>query len=108
MADLGTLAELLEKLQGGSPEADKALSQALNCAEGPITESVEEASRLVHSTLPDWHVHVGYDASGILPYASLTLGAAHYEAIAPTVPLALVRVLVAALRGIAQEATQAP
>ena len=47
--------------------------------------------------LPGWSWHVGWNASGVLPYARIESGPHRLiEAAGPTVPLALLRALVAA------------
>ena len=62
----------------------------------PYTSSVEDCVRLVERVLPDWAWHVGWSADGILPYATLRHDHRLIESSAPTVPLALVRVLIRA------------
>ena len=53
------------------------------------TASTDLCIKLVGRVLPGWHWHVGYGPKGILPYASVYTDDLHYEAIAGTVPLAL-------------------
>jgi hypothetical protein len=62
------------------------------------TASVDRCIELVHLALPGWSWHVGWDAAGILPYATLHRGERLVEAAAPTVPLALLRALLKARR----------
>lgn len=62
------------------------------------TGSVDRALDLVHALLPGWSWHVGWNATGVLPYATLHHGERLVEAAAPTVPLALLRALFRAKR----------
>ena len=43
--------------------------------------------------MPGWHWHVGYGPKGVMPYASISNGKIRCEAIAATVPLALLTTL---------------
>lgn len=62
------------------------------------TGSVDRALDLVHALLPGWSWHVGWNAAGVLPYATLHRGERLVEAAAPTVPLALLRACLRARR----------
>ncbi|MBC7952980.1 MAG: hypothetical protein H7Z12_14330 [Rhodospirillaceae bacterium] len=91
MADWGALAERLEAATGGDAGLDGMLAQSLSLPEIAYTGSVEAARDLVEAALPGWHLHVGFDVSGLFPYAAITQGDTHVEASAPTVPLAILR-----------------
>lgn len=77
----------LARLLAGLPPADAAPD---------YTASVDRCVDLVHQALPGWSWHVGWDASGVLPYATLHQGEQRVEARAPTVPLAILRALLRA------------
>lgn len=99
---LADLADRLAAATGSDPGLDKALEQVLLAGDGAsapdYTASVDRCIDLVHRAKPGWAWHVGWDASGVLPYARLHQGSHHAEAAGPTVPLALLRALVAAQR----------
>ncbi|MGE4281049.1 MAG: hypothetical protein AB7G62_15780 [Magnetospirillum sp.] len=94
MSDLQELTRLLGDAQGGSTELDDMVANMYGQPAGTYSESVDCCLRLVKSLLPHWRLHIGFGVSGILPYASLTQGETHLEAEGPTVPLAILRVLV--------------
>jgi len=98
---LPELARLIEKLgaaTGSDRELDRDLA-ALNGAEVlDYTSSVDRSVDLLHALLPGWSWHVGWDAQGIMPYATVHLDERIFEARAPTVPIALLRAMMAALR----------
>ncbi|CCQ75078.1 hypothetical protein [Magnetospira sp. QH-2] len=90
----------LEKATGGNRELDRALRDAWDPAEQgdpPYTESVDACLALVKKVLPGWHWHVGWGASGFLPYAMISRDGREFHADGPTVPLALLRAVVKAL-----------
>jgi len=104
------LDRLLAQVQaatGREPALDRAVAEAFAGAE-PAGEapaysaSVDACLSLVAQRLPDWHWHIGHGPRGIMPYAVLspTSGAEQprFEALAPTVPLALLSVLLQAVR----------
>ena len=85
--------------------ADRALDAAIHEAlddpedEAPAySASVDACLALIHRRLPDWAWHVGFGPRGIVPYATLHKDEERHEADAPTVPLALLAVALAALR----------
>ncbi|MCA1907663.1 MAG: hypothetical protein LDL39_04805 [Magnetospirillum sp.] len=94
MNDLSKLAALLDDAPGGSVGLDDLVAQVYGVPAGPYSESVDRCLELVKSVVPGWRLHVGYGVSGVLPYASLTQAGTHYEAEGPTVPLAVLRVVV--------------
>ena len=76
-------------------DMDADVAAAFGVAPGHYTGSIDQARALVASSLPEWKLHVGMDVTGIFPYASLTKGDVHVEAIAGCVPLAILRVATA-------------
>jgi len=94
MSDLQKLTEMLETAQGGSTDVDGLIGTVFGVSSGAYSESVDPCLGLVKSVLPHWRLHIGYGVSGVLPYAALTQGDVRYEAEAPTVPLAILRVIV--------------
>ncbi|MBR9970449.1 hypothetical protein [Magnetospirillum sulfuroxidans] len=97
MIDACALLLRLNAVGGGSQELDQAISDFFEQPAGAYTESVSLCRSLVARVLPQWHLHLGYDVSGVLPYASLSLDQRYHHAEAPTVPLAILRVLLTAL-----------
>jgi hypothetical protein len=85
----------LERATGSDRELDAALAQAFGVAD-PVpdyTASVDRCLELVHAVLPGWAFHVGWNATGILPYATLHGPQGLVAASAATVPLALLKAL---------------
>lgn len=106
MADDGsTIAALLKRVEaadGADRDLDRAIAAALvldaAAAKAPdYTGSTPACLALFRSRLPEWRWHVGWGPTGILPYARATRGDSRIEAEAPTVPLALIAVLLKAL-----------
>ncbi|OAN46367.1 hypothetical protein [Magnetospirillum moscoviense] len=93
MTDWSALEDRLGKAKGGDAQLDHDLCVAVGASLQPVTESVEAARALVLQGAPGWHLHVGFDATGLFPYAALTLGDTHIEASATSVPLALLGAL---------------
>ncbi|WP_431855304.1 hypothetical protein [Azospirillum sp.] len=85
----------LKAATGADAALDQAIAEAFQAPPADYTESVERCRALVVSVLPGWHLHLGYGVSGILPYAELSNGDQRHVAEAPTVPLAVLRALVA-------------
>lgn len=97
------LRELGAKLRaatGSDRELDGAVAKFLepDLATAPpdYTASVDRCVELIRRVLPGWSWHVGWDAAGVLPYASLRRPGRLVGASAPTVPLALLRAVVEA------------
>ena len=90
------LARALMTAVGADSQLDESLAQVFNQPKAAFTASVEDCRALIAACLPDWHLHLGYGASGMFPYASLTRGSARIISDAPTVPLAILRSAVAA------------
>lgn len=106
--DLASLERQIGDASGPSEGIDLAIAATLDGeleseAPLPYTASVDDCIALIKRTLPDWHWHVGHGPLGIVPYASMSENGGDtepmlVEATAPTVPLALLRVLMKALR----------
>ena len=93
MNEIEELHRQLQAASGGDAKLDHCLATVLNQPPAPYTESVDACRRLQLALLPAWRLHLGYDARGFFPYAALSLGSSHVEAVAPTVPLAILRAL---------------
>lgn len=91
MTDWGDLAERLERATGSDGGLDELLAKSLRLPVAAYTGSAESARALALAALPGWHLHVGFDATGLFPYAAISRGDIHVDASAPTVPLALLR-----------------
>jgi hypothetical protein len=103
MSELEALSARVAAATGSDRELDRELARLLTGAAPATapdyTASVDRCVDLVHVALPGWSWHVGWDATGVLPYATLHLGGRRFEARAPTVPLALLRALLRARAG---------
>ena len=95
-SDWDGLARALSTAAGSDSQLDEALAKAFGQPKAAFTSSVEDCRSLVAASLPDWHLHLGYDASGMFPYASLVREPSRIMSEAPTVPLAILRSAVAA------------
>jgi hypothetical protein len=67
-----------------------------------FTSSIDLCVSLIERVLPGWHWHVGFGPKGVLPYASVYTNQLHYEAMAGTVPLALLSALLQARAAVAE------
>jgi hypothetical protein len=105
-AAFGALRERLERATGS--DRDRELARLLGREQGGsdpphYTASVDRAIRLIRACLPGWRWHIGWSASGVVPYARVSRPGRAIEATAPTIPLALLRALV---RGLLDEAAR--
>jgi hypothetical protein len=93
--ELQALQQRVEAATGSDRELDRELARLLgggaSAAPPDYTASVDHCVDLVHRVLPGWSWHVGWDATGVLPYATLHRETQLVQASAPTVPLALLR-----------------
>jgi hypothetical protein len=92
------LLRALEAATGSDRRLDAELADLVG-APSPApdyTASVDRCVELVRAELAGWAWHVGWDASGVLPYATLHGGPHLVEAAGPTVPIALLRALLRA------------
>jgi hypothetical protein len=92
------LLDRLERATGSDRDLDNALAHAFKvAAPAPdYTASVDRCLDLVHAVLPGWAWHVGWNATGVLPYATLHGPQGLVGASAATVPLALLKALLRA------------
>ena len=88
----------LEAATGSDRQLDTELARRFNGTElaPDYTASVDRCIELVHAVLPGWSWHVGWNVSGVLPYATLHGPDGLVAASAATVPLALLRALMRA------------
>jgi hypothetical protein len=96
VAAVATLAAGLTAATGPDGDLDAQIANAFQAEVRDYSASVEACRSLVGSALPGWRLHVGFDATGLFPYASLSNNGQRVEASAPTLPLAMLRVAVAA------------
>ena len=97
-ATLDGLLARLESATGSDRQLDAALAQAFRGGEPApdYTASVDRSLDLIHALLPGWALHVGWNATGVLPYATLHGPQGLIAASAATVPLALLKALLRA------------
>lgn len=103
----GELTKRLEAATGADAGLDREVALAFGRPEAPFTASVEACRALAAAALPGLRLHLGYGATGVFPYASLAGDGLHVVSDAPTVPLAILRSLVAAAAIPAQSAPPA-
>jgi hypothetical protein len=89
--DAAILMRRLAEATGTDGALDRLAAAAFAVAPGAYSGSVEQARALVAAVFPDARLHVGFDATGLLPYAVLHRGEERWEAAAPTLPLAILR-----------------
>ena len=97
--DDAELSRRLEAATGSDRQLDADLARLLGQdgqAAADYTSSVDRCLELVHAALPGWAWHVGWNATGVLPYATLHHGGQLVAAAGPTVPIALLRALLRA------------
>jgi hypothetical protein len=98
-AVIAVLEHLLRRINGAEghdQDLDRAIARDLEGLPdvddaAAYTASVDRCLDLLHRLLPGWHWHLGYGATGVMPYAFVSRGGYRFEATAPTVPLALLR-----------------
>ena len=91
-----SLATRVARATGADTALDADIAGHFGVALVDYTQSVPDCWRLANSVLPDWQLHTGFTATGLLPYAALSKGDRRVAAEAPTVPLAILRALMAA------------
>ena len=101
-ARLQSLADAIAAATGRDDELDQSIADLLD-PEPPdpvpdYTASVEACIALIGRALPGSTWHVGYGADGVTPNAAVRQNHGRHRAAAPTIPLALLRALVAARR----------
>ncbi|WP_009867275.1 hypothetical protein [Paramagnetospirillum magnetotacticum] len=102
--DWSALERRLERAAGSDPELDRDLAAAFGVVLAPFTSSVSDCHSLAEAALPGIRLHLGYGASGVFPYASLRGQGLSIISDAATVPLAILRSLVAAKAGPGRQA----
>jgi hypothetical protein len=100
--DVAKLLKRVRSASGRDQHLDRDIARCLKEARGkpddppPYTASVDACIGLIERVTPGWHWHVGYGPKGVMPYAFLSNGEIRCEAIAATVPLALLTALLEA------------
>lgn len=96
-ASLSGLLAALEEATGADQGIDRAIAETLGVESEDYSGSAAASRELVKRVLPQVRLQVGYDVSGVFPSAVLHDAGSRYGAVAPTVPLAILRVLFQAL-----------
>jgi hypothetical protein len=91
------LRDALQDATGADETIDGALVQCLAISLQDYTSDAPLCRQLVATLVPGARLHVGYDVTGVLPRAVLHTGGARFAGTAPTVPLAILRMLIDAL-----------
>lgn len=95
--DWQDLTRRLEGCSGGDADLDAAVAEAFAVPPAHYTGSVEACRDLVARALPGWRLHLGFDVTGVFPYAALSRGPHHLESEAAAIPLAILKAAVAAV-----------
>ncbi len=101
--EIEDLLRRISEATGADAELDRLIAARLERPDPPdpvpdYTASVDSCLGLIGRVLPGWHWHIGFGPRGIFPYATLQDGEDLFEALAPTVPLALLQAAVKADR----------
>ncbi|HLN22864.1 MAG TPA: hypothetical protein VK558_02660 [Patescibacteria group bacterium] len=107
MTDVNDLDTWLQRATGADPGLDAAIVVLFGVPPGDYTASIEKCRFLLTETLPGWQMHLGYDVSGVFPYAAVSNGGRRLAADGPTVPLAILRAVVRALSSHSASAVEA-
>lgn len=91
--DLRCLAGSLQTATGAESRLDAEIADIFGVSSADYTGSAEKSRRLCAEVLPAWNLRVGYDVRGVLPAATLSADRKRARAVAPTVPLAVLRAL---------------
>lgn len=89
----------VRRATGSDPEIDAAIAAldpraAIEASSPPsFTRSVDACLELLRRTRPGWAWHVGWGATGVVPYVTVSRSERRYEARASTIPLALLDAL---------------
>lgn len=112
-SDLEDLLQRITGATGADGELDRLIAERLEPSDPPravpdYTASVDSCLGLIARVLPGWAWHVGFGPRGIFPYATLQDDRDRFEALAPTVPLALLQAAVQACRALARRGEDRP
>lgn len=91
--ELDVLLEALESATGAEAKIDEMIADSLRAKKNDYTSNAVACRELAGQMLPSARLQVGYDVSGVLPSATLSYTERLYSSVAPTVPLAILRVL---------------
>ena len=97
---LSSLLGRLEMAKGSDRPLDAVIEEELRGRTGKApayTGSIDQCLELLHDILPNWHWHIGRDASGVFPYVTLSKGQTTARANGVTVPLVLLTAIIKAL-----------
>ena len=94
---LHDLIEALHKATGSDKEIDLVIADIFRLGANDYTGSAFSSRELVKQLLPGSKLQVGYNVNGVLPSATLNEGDQRFSSVAPTVPLAILRVLMEAI-----------
>lgn len=93
MTDWSVLGVRVRSAVGPDAAIDAAVAEAFSTPPANYTGSVTDCRALVAKVLPGWRLHLGFDASGTTPCATVSNDDHRAEAMAPTMPLAILRTL---------------
>ena len=104
--ELEDLLQRIGEATGADAALDRLIAERLERSDPSeavpdYTASVDSCLALIARVLPGWAWHIGFGPRGIFPYATLHDDRDRCEALAPTVPLALLQAAVQARRALA-------
>lgn len=106
LSALDRLSETLDAATGADPDIDLQIAQAFHIELRDFSGSAISARNLVSQLLPGADFKVGYDVCGIFPSATIRTAQGPCTAVAPTVPIAILRALKNALKACAAVETR--
>lgn len=95
---LDSLGEKIDAATGSDQEIDRQIARVFQIAPADFSADVMAARQLVEHLLPEVTLKVGYDVCGVLPSATVHAVSGRWTAVAPTVPLAILRAMMGALK----------
>lgn len=91
--DADSVRASIWQARGSDPLLDQMIAKAFQVEQSDYTSSVPAARALTERLMPNASLHVGFDALGILPVATLIGPNINVVETAATVPLAILRSL---------------
>lgn len=96
-SNLVALRDALDDATGADETIDLALARCLAVSPQDYTSDAPLCRELVTKLVPGAKLQVGYDVTGVLPRAIMHAGGVRFARTAPTLPLAILRLLMQAL-----------
>lgn len=98
MPNVDRLAEQLDIATSVDPAIDELIAETFEIPVIGFTSSAMTARDLVARILPEASLRVGFDVCGFLPSATIRNGSGDCTAVAPSVPIAILRAMMRAMQ----------